>query len=116
MRLGVLPFLVTVPLLLTACGGDDDPSDNVPFFPAPETGDSRVRVFDEVALEGPDGIERVLTNDYNVEDVERVDCPADQVVEKGSSFQCEVVAGGRELAVLITVVDDNGAYRVGLPE
>ena len=118
MHLKVLPMLVVLPLLVAACS-DDDSSDNEPIFPLSVSEEPSVRVFDEVALEGPDGIEAILVNDYKIENIESIDCPADQEVEKGNKFECTVTVGGddpRELTVPITVTRDDGEYQVGLPE
>lgn len=129
MRLGVLPMLAAAPLFLVACSGDDNPSeDNSPFIPLNETSTESdeppesdaeefgVKVFDEAALEGPDGVQKILVNDYKLENIESVDCPADQEVEQGSKFNCVVMQGGDELTVQITVISDDGQYQVGLPE
>ncbi|GAB3443563.1 DUF4333 domain-containing protein [Actinophytocola sediminis] len=74
------------------------------------------RVFDEQALEGPDGVLSILVDDYAISDVESVDCPADQEVTVGSTFDCVAVIGGEERTVTITVLDDDGAYQVGAPQ
>lgn len=102
MRLRVLPVLVAVPLLVTACGDDDS-----------------VRVLDEASLEGPDGIAKILVNDYKIEEVTLVDCPTNPVVGEGNEFECTVEVDGdgpRKLIVPVTITDDDGTYQVGLPE
>jgi hypothetical protein len=117
MRLGVLPMLVAMPLLLAACD-DGDESNDKPLFPQ-TGGDVGVQVLDEAALEGPNGVEKILVEDYKIENIESIDCPADQGVTVGSKFECTVKQGGddpKELAVQITVTSDEGAYQVGLPE
>jgi len=118
MRLGVLPTLVAIPLLLVACGDDDESNDNT-FFPPTGADDGGLRVFDDAVLEGPNGIERILSMDYKIENIDSIDCPADQEVKVGSKFTCTVTQGGddpKELTVEITVVGDDGTYQVALPE
>jgi hypothetical protein len=102
MRLRMLPMLVAVPLLVAACGDDDS-----------------VRVLDEASLEGPDGIEKILVNDYKIEEIQRIDCPTNPVVAEGNEFECTVDVDGdgpRKLTVPVTITDDDGTYQVGLPE
>jgi Domain of unknown function (DUF4333) len=121
MRLGVLPMLVAMSLLLAACGDGDESNDN-PIFPMTGAGDDAgvgVHVFDQAALEGPNGVEKILANDYKIENIELIDCPADQEVEVDSKFECTVMIGGgdpKELTVQITVTSDDGQYQVALPE
>ena len=118
MRLGVLPMLVAMPLLLAACD-DGDESNHKPIFPQTGGDDVGVQVFDQAALEGPNGVEKILVNDYKVENIELVDCPADQEVEVDSTFECTVMIGGdypKELTVPVTVTSEDGQYQVGLPE
>ena len=76
------------------------------------------KVFDEAALEGDEGVKKILVNDYDVpaEDIEGVDCPADQQVTSGESFSCKVTIGGEEQSVTIKIVDDEGKYEVSTPE
>jgi hypothetical protein len=119
MRLGVLPILVAGLLLLAACS-DDDTSDDTSFLAEKnDPTDTRKRVFDDAALEGPDGIQKILTEEYKVENVESVSCPADQEVKVGYKFTCTVKQGGddpKDLTVEITVTSDEGQYQVALPE
>jgi hypothetical protein len=128
MRLGVLPVLAAVPLFLAACG-DDEPSDGNPFFAETKTEtktetetvteEAGGLVFDNAALEGPDGIQSILVNEYGMENIESVTCPADQEVKTGNKFECTVEQGGddpKELTVEITITSDDGEYQVGLPE
>lgn len=77
------------------------------------------KVFDQNALQGKDGVQKILVNDYKVENIESVTCPADQEVKSGTKFQCTVKIGGddaKELTVNITVTNDDGEYQVALPE
>lgn len=77
------------------------------------------KVFDESALEGENGVQKILVDDYKMENIEKVDCPADQEVKQGATFTCTVTQGGEEggeLSVSITVTNDDGEYQVALPE
>lgn len=112
MRLGVLLAVLAVPLAATACVSRSS-DEKAPELRSDE---ENVQVFDESALEGEDGIKRVLVEDYLMANVDSVDCPADQEVKQGSEFECTVEAGGDELTVTITVTDEeNAEYQVGVP-
>lgn len=76
------------------------------------------KVFDQAALEGDDGVKKILVNDYNVQNVESVSCPADVEVKQGNTFQCKVKIGGdepKEQTVNITIKDNEGQYEVAPP-
>lgn len=76
-----------------------------------------VKVFDEreVAV----GVTRVLTVDppagYGISGVEDVTCPANQRVETGATFECELLLDGQHTTVTIIVQNDDGLYEVQLP-
>jgi flagellar basal body-associated protein FliL len=78
------------------------------------------KVFDKAALEGDDGVKKILVDDYKVQDIESVTCPADQEVKQGNKFDCTVKVGGdepKDLKVTITVTnEENAEYQVALPE
>lgn len=71
----------------------------------------RPTVFDNQRMQ--QDIQKVLTDSYAIEGVENVTCPADQEVEPGSQFQCEVTVNGQPQSVTITVKTDDGHYEVG---
>ncbi|MGH3879068.1 MAG: DUF4333 domain-containing protein [Actinophytocola sp.] len=75
------------------------------------------KVFDEGALEGDNGVRKILVENYNepAEDIEGVDCPADQEVKQGNTFDCKVTIRGEERTVKITVVNEDGQYEVSTP-
>jgi hypothetical protein len=75
------------------------------------------KVFDEGALEGDNGVRKILVENYNepAEDIEGVDCPADQEVKQGNTFDCKVTIRGEEQTVKITVVNEDGQYEVSTP-
>ncbi|HEV8555607.1 MAG TPA: DUF4333 domain-containing protein [Actinophytocola sp.] len=78
------------------------------------------KVFDQGALEGDNGVKKVLIGSYGVQKdtIQSVSCPADQEVKQGNKFQCTVKLGGdnpKDLVVDITVRNDGGEYEVGAP-
>jgi hypothetical protein len=78
------------------------------------------KVFDEKALEGDNGVKKVLISSYGMpkDQIQSVDCPAGQKVKQGNKFTCTVKIGGdspSEKIVDITVRNDNGEYEVGAP-
>jgi hypothetical protein len=77
------------------------------------------KVFDQAALQGEEGVKKILVNEYKMENVDSVSCPADQEVKTGNKFECTVKVGGdepKDLTVQITVTSDDGQYQVALPE
>jgi hypothetical protein len=78
------------------------------------------KVFDESALEGDNGVRKVLTASYGVpnDQIQSVDCPVNQEVKQGVKFTCTVKLGGdnpKDQLVDITVRNDDGEYEVGTP-
>lgn len=78
------------------------------------------KVLDESALEGDNGVKKVLIGSYGVpaDQIQSVDCPAGQEVKAGNKFTCTVQLGGDnpgEKVVDITVRNDSGEYEVGTP-
>ncbi len=69
-------------------------------------------VLDSAAVE--QGVQRVLTEDYDAGNVSNVDCPRGQPVEPGTSFECTATIEGAEQAVPISVTTTEGEYVVGL--
>jgi flagellar basal body-associated protein FliL len=77
------------------------------------------KVFDEAELEGDNGVKKILVDDYKIENVEKVDCPASQEVKKDTNFTCKVTIGGddsKTVDVKITITSDDGEYQVAMPE
>jgi hypothetical protein len=110
-------LITAVALLAAGCTTEVTGSPRGVSEPDDDGGFGR-KVFDEAALEGDQGVRKILVEDYNepAEDVGQVDCPAEQEVVPGDTFECTVVIRGEEMAVAITVIDDEGQYEVGLPE
>lgn len=69
--------------------------------------------FDQVAVQ--DGVKKILTEDYKIENVGEVSCPAGQEVEPGATFTCSASIDGQPRQVTITVKTDEGEYEVGQP-
>ncbi|MGH3760299.1 DUF4333 domain-containing protein [Actinophytocola sp.] len=76
------------------------------------------KVFDEAALQGDQGVKKILVENYNepAEEITDVDCPADQEVKQGNTFECTVTIRDEKRTVKITVVNDEGQYEVSTPE
>lgn len=95
--------------------------DSVPAFPTATTpGVSSKKVLDESALEGDSGVRKVLIDSYGVgaDQIQRVDCPADEEAVAGNTFSCTVQFGGGNRGVMVVdiiVRDDSGEYEVGAP-
>ncbi|MFT3900158.1 MAG: DUF4333 domain-containing protein [Gordonia sp. (in: high G+C Gram-positive bacteria)] len=62
------------------------------------------------------GVTQILKNDYQVQNVSNVRCPAEaQKVKKGESFSCTVTVDGRRQRVTLTFIDNKGGFEVGAP-
>ncbi len=77
------------------------------------------KVFDESALEGDNGVRKILTANYDkpADKIEKVDCPANEEVKKDRTFLCTVKFNDNpnEQVVDVKVLDDGGTYEVGPP-
>lgn len=69
--------------------------------------------FDNVAVQ--DGVKKILTEDYKIENVGAVSCPAGQEVSTGGTFTCTANIDGQDRQVTITIKSDDGEYEVGQP-
>jgi len=70
--------------------------------------------FDESAVNRD--VQGVLTDNYKIEGVESVNCPAGQEVAVNSSFDCDVTIGGKQQKVTLTVKSEDGHYEVSQPK
>lgn len=61
------------------------------------------------------GVQQTLHTSYHLGAVQSVRCPAGQVADPGSSFECQVDLGGERKSVPVTVRDSSGVYEVGYP-
>jgi hypothetical protein len=95
-----------------AQGSDTSPA-RQPDIP-PTTPTKQATVFDEAIVQ--DSVHRVLTDDYGIDGVDVVICPAGQEVEVGAEFACTARIAGERKRIPITVETEQGRYEVGLPE
>lgn len=107
LALAVVPVLALV-------GCSDLPEVDVPDVPDVPTLES----LSEEALEGADGIAKVLEEQYQLTDVGNVDCPPTPSLsfEKGATFECSVVVAGEERTVDVSVLNENGGIEVSEPK
>lgn len=106
IALAVLPVLAMV-------GCSDLPEVEVPEVPDVPT----LENLSEGALEGADGIAKMLEEQYQLTDVGNVDCPPTPSLsfEKGATFECTVVVAGEERTVEVSVLNEEGGIQVSEP-
>ncbi|MBK1784001.1 DUF4333 domain-containing protein [Prauserella cavernicola] len=63
-----------------------------------------------------DNVATVLRDSYGEHDVSGVECPADQKIQTGNTFECSVQVAGKRKAVAIRVLNDKPEYEVGAPK
>ncbi|MBW0106812.1 DUF4333 domain-containing protein [Pseudonocardia sp. KRD-291] len=68
------------------------------------------RTLDKTALQN--GVNQILSQDYRLQ-VGAVDCPDDVEVTTGTTFECQAIVDGEQLAVPGRVITDDGGYQVG---
>ncbi|MEO7127174.1 MAG: DUF4333 domain-containing protein [Nakamurella sp.] len=80
----------------------------------------RTTVFDQVAVQK--GVTTILTNaptanpaGYGLDGVQDVTCPSGVAVKASETFTCTLTMDGASKSVVVTIVDDSGTYKVGLP-
>jgi hypothetical protein len=77
------------------------------------------KTLDNASVEGPDGIEKVLTasgtGGYGLTGVGLVSCPDEMKVIVGAAYDCTVMINGRPQTVTITIKTTDGQYEVGAP-
>ena len=105
--------LAVIPALALA-GCSELPDVEVPDVPDIPTLES----LSEGALEGADGIAKILEEQYQLTDVGSVDCPPNPSLswDKGATFECAVVIGGEERTVEVSVLNENGGIQVSEPK
>ncbi|ROS45041.1 DUF4333 domain-containing protein [Amycolatopsis thermoflava] len=62
-----------------------------------------------------DGVKQVLIGNYQLTEVGDVQCPADQEVKSGATFDCSAVVNGQGKTVTVTIKDDAANYEVAYP-
>lgn len=74
----------------------------------------RAKVLDQAAVQK--GVQSVLTDSYDLQNVTNVKCPKDEKVEVNSSFTCNVTVDGESRTVTIKIIDEDGTYEVSKPQ
>jgi hypothetical protein len=77
------------------------------------TGTLGKTTFDNTAVQN--GVKKILTEDYKIQNVTTVTCPAGQEVKAGHTFTCTANIDGQPRQITIKVKNDNGEYEVGQP-
>ncbi|GAB1510660.1 hypothetical protein JCM33774_27020 [Actinophytocola sp. KF-1] len=110
-----LAFALIPALAVAACS--EMPEVEVPEVPdVPDV--PSLESLSEGALEGADGIKRMLEEQYQLTDVGSVDCPPTPSLsfEKGATFECTVVVAGEERTVEVSVLNEEGGIQVSEPK
>lgn len=61
------------------------------------------------------GVQKVLSESYGIEDISDVTCPSGQQVQVDATFTCELKVGGEAKTVNIKITKEDGTYEVGRP-
>ncbi|MBF6301818.1 DUF4333 domain-containing protein [Nocardia amamiensis] len=69
--------------------------------------------LDQAAVQ--DGVKKVLSDSYGIQDVSDVTCPSGQEVKVDATFVCDVKVSGEAKKVTIKITKDDGTYEVGRP-
>ncbi|WP_051133211.1 DUF4333 domain-containing protein [Nocardia paucivorans] len=69
--------------------------------------------LDQGALQN--GVQKVLSESYGIEDISDVTCPSGQEVKVDATFTCELKVGGEAKTVNIKITKEDGTYEVGRP-
>jgi len=70
--------------------------------------------FDNNAVQG--GVRKILTDNYGIDKLSNVSCPAGQEVKVGKTFDCTVTIDNQQRTVTITVKSGGGDYEVSQPK
>ncbi|GAA5078683.1 hypothetical protein GCM10023319_17400 [Nocardia iowensis] len=62
-----------------------------------------------------DGVKKVLTDSYGIQDVSDVACPSGQEVKVDATFNCDLKVSGEAKKVTIKITKEDGTYEVGRP-
>ncbi|MFE7799250.1 DUF4333 domain-containing protein [Nocardia sp. NPDC057440] len=62
-----------------------------------------------------DGVKKVLSDSYGIQDVADVSCPSGQKVEVDATFTCSLKVSGEQKKVTVKITKDDGTYEVGRP-
>ncbi|WP_280237012.1 DUF4333 domain-containing protein [Nocardia cyriacigeorgica] len=69
--------------------------------------------LDQAAVQS--GVEKVLSESYDIKDVSDVSCPAGQEVKVDATFTCDLKVSGEAKKVSVKITKDDGTYEVGRP-
>ncbi|MBH0779700.1 DUF4333 domain-containing protein [Nocardia bovistercoris] len=69
--------------------------------------------LDQAAVQN--GVKKVLTDSYGIQDVADVSCPSGQEVKINATFECTLKVSGEQKKVNIKITNENGTYEVGRP-
>ncbi|MEV0292018.1 DUF4333 domain-containing protein [Nocardia sp. NPDC050710] len=69
--------------------------------------------LDQTAVQ--DGVKKVLTDSYGIQDVADVSCPSGQEVKVDATFECTLKVSGEQKKVNVKITNENGTYEVGRP-
>ncbi|WP_229874516.1 DUF4333 domain-containing protein [Amycolatopsis deserti] len=69
--------------------------------------------LDQAAVQ--DGVLKILREDFGEGDVKNAQCPEDQPVRTGTTFECTVTVAGQPKKVTVRVLNDQAQYEVGMP-
>ncbi len=69
--------------------------------------------LDQAAVQ--DGVVKILREDFGEGDVKNAQCPDDQPVRTGTTFECTVTVAGQPKKVTVRVLNDQAQYEVGMP-
>lgn len=69
--------------------------------------------LDQAAVQ--DGVKKVLSDSYGIQDISDVSCPSGQEVKVDATFECSVKVSGEAKKVTIKITKDDGTYEVGRP-
>ncbi|WP_225731792.1 MULTISPECIES: DUF4333 domain-containing protein [unclassified Nocardia] len=62
-----------------------------------------------------DGVKKVLSDSYGIQDVSDVSCPSGQEVKVDQTFTCDLKVSGEQKKVTIKITKSDGTYEVGRP-
>ncbi|MEU7765754.1 DUF4333 domain-containing protein [Nocardia sp. NPDC049190] len=69
--------------------------------------------LDQAAVQ--DGVKKVLSDSYGIQDVSDVSCPSGQEVKVDAAFECSLKVSGESKKVTIKITKEDGTYEVGRP-
>lgn len=71
-------------------------------------------VLDQNAVAG--GVQKILREDFGEGDAQNVNCPKNQPVQTGTTFECTATVAGQLKKVTVRVLNNQAQYEVGAPK